>query len=78
MPILLSNSIRRGAPRYCLPTGRDPAYPAGPVSQYKETDLLEDGERRSGEKDLDLPARSRSGEGRAVTFSRSDSDVPRV
>ena len=28
------------------------------VSQYKETDLLEDGERRSGEKDLDLPARS--------------------
>ena len=48
------------------------------VSQHKETDLLEDGERRSGEKDLDLPARSRSGEGRVVTLSRSDSDVPRV
>jgi len=29
-------------------------------------------------KDLDLPARSRFGEGRAVTFSRSDSDVPEV
>jgi hypothetical protein len=36
------------------------------------------GEGRSGDKDIDLPARSRSGEGRAVTFSRSDSDVPRV
>src|SRR4030042_6766412 len=52
--------------------------PIEAVSQHKETDLLEDGERRLGEKDLDLPARSRSGEGRARTFSRSDSDGPRV
>ena len=29
-------------------------------------------------KDLDLPARSRSGEGRAVTFSRIDPNMPKV
>jgi len=33
------------------------------------------GERRSGEKDLDLPARSRFGEGRAATFNRFNSGV---
>jgi hypothetical protein len=48
------------------------------VSEYEKTDFPEEGERRSGGKDLDLPARSRFGEGRAVTFSRSDSDVPGV
>jgi hypothetical protein len=36
------------------------------------------GERRSGGKGLDLPARSRFGEGRAVTFSRSNSGVPSI
>jgi hypothetical protein len=37
---------------------------------------FEKGEERSGGKGLDLPARSRSGGGRAVTFSRLDSSVP--
>jgi len=49
-----------------------PPLPFETVSQYEKTDFSEKGERRSGGKDLDLPARSRSGEGRAVTF-RSDS-----
>jgi len=31
--------------------------------------FFEKGERRSGGKDLDLPARSRSGEGRALTLA---------
>jgi len=35
------------------------------VSQYEKKDSSEKGERRSGGKDLDLPARSRFGEGRA-------------
>jgi len=46
------------------------------VSQYGKTDFSEKRERRSGGKDLDLPARSRFGEGRAATFNRSDLDVP--
>jgi len=52
--------------------------PQETLSQYEKTDFSGKGERRSGGKDLDLPARSRSGEGRAVTFSRPDSDVPGV
>jgi hypothetical protein len=52
--------------------------PAETVSQYEKNDFSEKGERRSSGKDLDLPARSRFGEGRAVTFSRLDSDVPEV
>jgi len=63
------------------------------VSKYKKTDFLKrGGDGRVGglpgsglskdnetlPKDLDLPARSRFGEGRAVTFSRSDSAAPSV
>jgi hypothetical protein len=59
------------------------------VSQYEKNRQFERAERRSGGKDLGLPARSRSrlpknlfgeqvGEGRAVTFRRSDSGVPNV
>jgi hypothetical protein len=48
------------------------------MSQYEKIDFSEKAERRSGGKDLDLPARSRFGEGRAATFSRSHSDVPGV
>jgi hypothetical protein len=65
--------------------------PRETVSQYEKTDFLERGkggqvgglpgsglskDNETLPKDLDLPARSRSGEGRAVTFGRSDSALP--
>jgi hypothetical protein len=46
------------------------------LCQNMKIRLFGKGERRSGGKDLDLPARSRFGEGRAATFDRLDSALP--
>jgi hypothetical protein len=62
-------------PHPCLLAGRLSLPLKGLCCNMKNA-AFRKGERRSGGKDLDLPARSRFGEGRAATFNRLDSGSP--